>query len=176
VQVADSAALRRPTGAVRSAGLALLLWTAPWPVHAATIYRWIDDQGKTHYSEQVPQQYQQAARPLAPGAADPTPAQRQGAQARAALDKRRAAEIGRPASQPILAPTPAVAASAPPVKRPAHAPNADTSCETWARLYQESLDCFGPYRTTRGATRPEAFDHCTPVDEPASRCRQTLPD
>jgi hypothetical protein len=150
--------------------LALLPWTALAPVAAATVYRWVDDQGKTHYAETVPPQYQNTARPLAPAAAKPTEDQQRQAQERAARQKRQAAEIESAASKPAQAALPAMPASTPVVKRPAQVPTATTDCQTWARLYQESMDCFGPFRTVRGATREEAFSHCTPVDEPPSRC------
>ena len=55
-------------------------------------------------------------------------------------------------------------------------PDQDTDCETWQRLYFESIDCFGPYRTVRGGIKPEAFERCNEVPEPpVSRCRLRLP-
>lgn len=46
----------------------------------------------------------------------------------------------------------------------------DTDCETWRRLYRESEDCFGPYRTTRGGTKAEAFEKCNPIPSPELKC------
>jgi hypothetical protein len=63
-----------------------------------------------------------------------------------------------------------------PAKRPARVPDENTDCETWQRLYFESIDCFGPYRTVRGGIKPEAFERCNEVPEPpVSRCRIRLP-
>lgn len=151
--------------------LGLVLAGAAGAAGAGTVWRWTDDAGRTHYGETVPERYRDRARPLAADPAPPSDEQRREARERAARDKARAAAIAD--APPAAAPAPPPAAStAEGPRRPARAPDADTDCATWARLYQESLDCFGPYRTVRGATRPEAFERCTPVDEPPSRCRR----
>lgn len=63
-----------------------------------------------------------------------------------------------------------------PGKRPAQVPDERTDCDTWQRLYQESIDCFGPFRTARGGLKPEAFQACNVVQEPPpTRCRQRIP-
>lgn len=156
--------------------LAVLLSAAPVLAAEPTVFRWTDEQGKTHYAERVPEKYQKTAKPLPAGAAGPSEAQQRDALDRAASQKHRAADIEGAASKPRLPAPPSPAASTPPLKRPAQVPDNQTDCPTWARLYQESLDCFGPYRTARGATREEAFAHCTAVDAPPSRCRQRVPD
>jgi hypothetical protein len=33
-----------------------------------------------------------------------------------------------------------------------------------------SAVCFGPYRTTRGATKPEGFAHCNVISSPEIAC------
>lgn len=137
---------------------------------AATIYRWTDDDGRTHYGDVVPERYQHHAKPISPPATDPTSEQKRESLERAKKERNQAESIqkSREAVSPPVSPDQATTKS----KRPPQAPTPDTDCETWQRLYRESVDCFGPYRTVRGATRPEAFDVCTPVDEPPpSRCR-----
>jgi hypothetical protein len=153
---------------------AALLAAGPSAVAAGTIYRWTDDQGRTHYSEVVPEQYRATAKPVSPGSPGPTPEQLREAQARAARDKARAADIrgDAPSAPPASA---SAAASAPAARRPERVPDDRTDCDTWARLYKESIDCFGPFRTARGATREEAFAYCTPVSEPPTRCRKRVP-
>jgi hypothetical protein len=137
---------------------------------AATIYRWTDDKGKTHFSDVVPQKYQTSAKPVDLPPTPPTSEQQQQAIEQAAEDKARAAKSST-REQAHEAPVSAsVAAATPAAKRPPMAPTESTDCTTWRRLYQESLECFAPYRTTRGATKAEAFDRCTPVDEPPVRC------
>jgi hypothetical protein len=56
------------------------------------------------------------------------------------------------------------------IKRPAERIAEATDCPTRWRLYDESADCFGPYRTTRGATRVEGFDACNVIDSPEPVC------
>lgn len=149
----------------------LVVLGASCPVAAATVYRWVDDEGRTHYGEQVPERYRATARVIGVDSAEPTPQQQRDAAERARELQQRAEALraAGTASAPAAASRPA---SAPPAKRPPQAPAADTDCATWQRLYEESLACFAPFRTVRGRTRPEAFEVCTPVDEPpADRCR-----
>ncbi len=88
---------------------------------------------------------------------------------------RAAAAAGDQARSPASA-APAAPASRPVGKRPAQVPNDRTDCETWQRLYFESIECFGPYRTVRGGIKPEAFDRCNLVPEPRpDRCRLRSP-
>ena len=139
---------------------------------AATVYRWEDNQGMTHYSEIVPPQYQGVAKPV-DVPAEPTAEQRRAALERARKDKSRAAAIQTPPPQ-LPASTPAVAVP-PVVKRPAQLPTDKTDCETWQRLYFESMACFGPYNVVGGGVKPEAFDACNVVPEPPpDRCRMMI--
>ena len=153
-----------------------LLASATVNIDAAAVYRWVDDQGKVHYAEAVPQQYQGVAKLIGAPANEPSAGQHREAVERAQHDEAKAAEMAADrqrlrASAPIAA-----AASQPAGKRPAQAPNDQTDCETWQRLYLESMECFGPFRTVRGATRPEAFEVCNVVAEPPpARCRLLVP-
>ena len=56
------------------------------------------------------------------------------------------------------------------VKRPAEVVTEATACSTWWRICDESVECFGPYRTTRGALKAEAFDTCNVVASPEPEC------
>jgi len=143
---------------------------------AATVYRWVDDQGKVHYSEVVPERYRKTAKPIDATAGQPSAEQQREALERAQKERARAAAIAASKSRPpASAAAPEAPASRPAAKRPAQIPNDQTDCETWQRLYLESSDCFGPYRTVRGATKPEAFDVCNVVPEPPPRCRPRIP-
>ena len=145
-------------------------------VSGATVYRWVDDKGKIHYSEIVPQPYRGVAKPVDAPAGEPTSEQRREALERAQRDKASAAALETDRQRlPAKAPT-VSAATRPAGKRPAEIPNEQTDCETWQRLYRESSECFGHYRTVRGATKPEAFEVCNVVAEPpANRCRLLIP-
>jgi hypothetical protein len=160
--------------ALAAAGFAF--GAASWAL-ADVIYRWVDKQGKTHFSDTVPNEYKSVAKPLGNQAPVPSPAEQRQAMERVAEQKRQLTALGAPApGASAAASAPAGAAASPlllmaPIKRPTHAPNEDANCETWRRLYQESLDCFGPYTTVRGGITAEAFEACTLVKEPPSRCR-----
>jgi len=161
----------RPTVAV---GALWLLASAG--VLAATAYRWVDEQGKVHYSEVVPERYRSSARPVGAPATEPTPEQQREALERAQKEKARAAAITTDRGRLPASAATAPAAARPAAKRPSQMPDDQTDCETWQRLYMESIECFGPYRTVRGATKPEALDLCNVVPEPpASRCRASTP-
>jgi hypothetical protein len=56
------------------------------------------------------------------------------------------------------------------VKRPTEVVTDATDCATWWRIYDASVECFGPYRTTRGATKVEAFDKCNVIASPEPKC------
>lgn len=131
----------------------------------------MDKQGKTHFGDTVPNEYRDVARPVDIKVTATPPAELRRATEIAAREKARAAAADR-AAKPAVSSASASAAPPPPsiAKRPANAPTEVTDCATWRRLYLESLDCFGPFRTARGATREQAFEFCTPVTEPPQRC------
>ncbi len=140
---------------------------------SATVYRWEDEQGRIYYSETVPPQYQGVAKPV-DVPAEPTAEQRRAALERAQKDKAKAAAIQVLPPQ-LPASTPKTAAR-PIVKRPAQLPTDNTDCDTWQRLYEESMACFGPFNTVGGGMKQEAFDACNEVAEPpSSRCRALIP-
>jgi type II secretory pathway component GspD/PulD (secretin) len=166
-------------------GLAIGLATS---TQAATVYRWVDKQGKTHFGDTVPSEYKDVAKPVANKVTTPSAEAQQQARERAAEEKEKA----RAAQAPKASASAASAASAPnraanrtanrtadanppAQKRPPQAPTEDTPCATWWLMYQESLDCFGPYRTARGTTKAEGFERCTPVTEPPTRCGRNPP-
>jgi hypothetical protein len=162
--------------AIRAATLAAVLVAASSPA-GATVYRWVDEQGQVHYGEIVPPRFRDTARPVDLAAPAPDAAQQRSALERAARDQARAASAAADAGRAPVAPATAGSGSAgPPVhKRPARIPDPGTDCETWQRLYRESQDCFGPYRTVRRGIKPEAFEACNVVPELPSRCRPRLP-
>lgn len=150
-------------------GIAAVAMLLAMPALGA-IYRWVDDEGRVHFSDVVPEKYRSKAMLIDSPATGPSIEQQREAAERAAKENARAGEMARERESrqpPERAPASPASASA---KRPPAAPNESTDCETWRRLYRESLDCFAPYRTARGGTKAEAFEHCTPVLEPPIRC------
>jgi Domain of unknown function (DUF4124) len=139
--------------------------------NAGVIYRWVDKQGKTHFGDAVPSEYKAGAKTVDNKVTAPS-AEEQAAAIERAGQQREKAHAAPAPKPPPLAPARAPSAPASSVmpKRPPNAPNDDTDCDTWRRLYRESLDCFGPYRTAHGATKAEGFARCTSVTEPPARC------
>jgi len=141
------------------------------PAGAADIYRWVDENGKVHISDTVPEKYRKSAKRFDSGQFEVTPQERAAAEARAAADRERARTSAAVAAEK------AKAAAAQPAARPAAPkPPAETDCETAHRLYRESLDCFAPFINSRGATMGEAFKHCTSLPDPSSRCGPPKPE
>ncbi len=136
--------------------------------HAADIYRWVDDAGKTHLSDTVPPKYRARATRVDSAAYELTPAQRAIAEARArqAGGARPVPPASAPAPAATLGGAPAAAIGA--ASRPGA--NDASDCAGWQRRYTESQECFAQYKIVNGATRPEGFRQCTEVPDPASQC------
>jgi hypothetical protein len=48
---------------------------------------------------------------------------------------------------------------------------ADTGdCAAWQRRYAESQDCVAQYKLVNGGTKPEGYQKCSEVPDPASQC------
>lgn len=168
----------RALGAVRHA---LLLGAATMAVltqaHATPLCRWVDDTGRTHLSDAVPEKFRASATCTDSSVFEPRPEDRAAATKRAAADRERAriAEAERRAQEPTgatrLAGPAGPAASAPrAAKRPARVPDENTDCRTWWRLYDQSAECFGPWRNVNGSIKPEAFERCNLVQSPEPKC------
>lgn len=130
-------------------------------VQAGEIYRWVDENGKTHVSDVVPEKYKGSARLVSPGR-EPTPEERRAAEERARLDRERATQA-----------SPARAAQSAPPEPQAQA---ESDCERAHRLYKESQECFMPYRNANGSIRSEAFQRCAQVPDPSTRCGPVKPE
>lgn len=139
---------------------------------ATSICRWVDQTGRTQLAEVVPDKYKKVAVCTDSQQHELSAAQRRAAEQRVAQDRARArqAAVKPPAEGPSSSPRPAGSASSPDAKRPIEVVTDATDCPTWWRIYDESVECFGPYRTTRGATKAEAFDRCIVVPSPEPKC------
>lgn len=145
----------------------VILLVAPCILHAGNpIYRWVDEDGTVHYGDTVPERYEDSAtrkpelkeHPVI----DVTPTEKQMRARKRALDildVEPEAETTNP-TPPANANTPAPAISE---------NTADITCEEQWERYNASQACFAPYRLANGAIRPEAFDNCVSVPQPA-RC------
>jgi hypothetical protein len=136
---------------------------------AVVIYRWVDENGRTHVSDVVPEKYRKSATRIDSSRSEISPEQRQQAERAAARNKALAEEaVARRQSTPAIQPSAASRPSA--SKRPAQQVTDSTDCETWRSLYRESMECFAPFRTTNGATKAEAFEKCNPIPSPELKC------
>lgn len=133
---------------------------------AGDIYRWIDDQGRTHFSDVVPDRYRSKATRIDSKQFELSAAERAEVEARQAKErarqsaaKERAVVVGAPASVPA-------AASAPVVPR-----QFASECEKSWHDYRVSQECYAPFQRRQGGTRVEAYDICkAPVPNPSQRC------
>ena len=137
-----------------------------FPLYAADIYRWVDENGRTQISDIVPENYKKSATRIDSRQFELSAEQRREAEARAAEAKQRKARSDAVEAANSVAAAAAAAAES----GPRQATNQSTDCATLRRLYRESQECFAPYRTVNGATKAEAFEKCTPVADPVSKC------
>jgi hypothetical protein len=137
---------------------------------AVVIYRWVDENGRTHVSDVVPEKYRQSATRIDSARSEVSPEQRQQAERSAAKNKALAEEaaLRRQSMQTVQ---PSTAPSQPSTsKRPSRGVTDSTDCETWRSLYRESMECFAPFRTNNGSTKAEAFEKCNPIPSPEPKC------
>ncbi len=155
----------------RPTWLSVLLLFSLGSTQAGDIYRWVDEQGRTHVSDVVPERYQSRATRIDASQYELTPDQRRESAERAARERARAAEQPEPASADTQQSVAPAAPAAPRVvKRPVERVTESTDCATWWRLFHESEACFGPFRTVGGGIKPEAFDHCNEIPSPEPHC------
>jgi hypothetical protein len=157
---------------MHTALVALAIALLPPGLGAASICRWVDEAGRTQMADVVPDRYKNVARCTDAQKYELSPEQKRDAEQRAAdgQARARARADAAPAAAAPAAPNPSVAARPPGVRRPVEVVTDATDCPTWRRLFNESSDCFGPYRTARGGIKPEAFDHCNAVPDPELKC------
>jgi hypothetical protein len=145
--------------------------------HANEIYRWVDENGRTHFGDSVPAKYKKSATRVNARQLEPSDAQRRQAAERAALER---AAFERARARPAQEENARVPSRTIPPEQSAGAGqsgNANTlDCETAQRLYRESLACFDRFRTVSGAARAEAFEHCKVMLDPSPRCGPWKPE
>ena len=151
---------------------ALVLMLLATCAEATSVCRWVDERGRSQIAEVVPEKYKKAAICTDSRRYELSAEQRQAAERPVAEDMARARQAAAkpPANGASSAQRPAKAASHSGANRPTEVVTDATDCPTWWRIYDESVECFGPYRTTRGATKPEGFDKCNVVASPEPKC------
>jgi hypothetical protein len=149
--------------------LALLLALPPTllspAMGASLICRWVDEKGHTQIADVVPQKYASIATCTDSEQYELTAEQR-----RAAKRSKAGSGIAKPPKKTASgAIRPMDAASQPGAKRPSEVVTDATDCPAWWRIYDESSECFGPFKTQHGI-KPEAFDKCNEVPSPEPKC------
>ncbi len=153
------------------AGVALL---ASPNAFATPICVWLDDTGRTQYASVVPEHYKAVATCTDSQQYELSPDQQRAAEqvkaarediANALLEAAKLAAMSAAIPPPVVGTAPRAV-----TKRPAEVVTEATDCTTWWRLFDESAECFGPFRTTRGAIKVEAFDVCNAVPSPEPKC------
>jgi Domain of unknown function (DUF4124) len=140
------------------------------PAAAVDIYRWVDENGKVHVSDVVPERYKKTAKRIDSTQFEASGADRRAAEERAAADRTRGqASAANGAAATVTAPPPPSEQAAK-GKLPSQ-----TECEAAQRRYKESVDCFAPFTNTNGSTRAEAFAKCTSVPDPSLHCGPPKP-
>lgn len=128
----------------------------------AELFKWVDENGKTHYGDQVPERHQQKQQSLRIDRA-PSQADRDAANQR--IQKEKNAANAMKAQRDAKA-----AVGGRPSKTGADGPANETACQKEWRLFLDSKTCFEPYRTATGGIRAEAYQHCKEMTEPKSIC------
>ena len=118
--------------------LPILMLVAALPAQAE-IFKWIDESGRTHFGEVVPDKYQKSATSLAP---QPT-------------NTIEGANLRGPGIKPT-----ATAPATPPE------PSAADKCLAEQERYRKSQDCLAAHRNANGSFRPEVLQNCEDVPKP----------
>jgi Domain of unknown function (DUF4124) len=137
--------------------LLALLCSLPPAARAADVYRWVDEAGKTHYGDIVPDKYKQTAKKVGVQDTETSEAQRRETADRVGREKAKQESLqqereGRAGPEQSASPPPAA--------------QAGSECEEQMKKYLASQECFAPYRLANGAIKPEAFDKCQAVSQP----------
>jgi hypothetical protein len=149
--------------------LSILFLALPFCVQAADLYRWVDEDGKTHFSDIVPEKYKKSAKRYDSGQYKVNEADRKAAQERA----RQVAEhpVNKTAPQETAQDKQSISMDAPAKqqKKPVN-PN---DCNALRQQYAESQACFSTFRNANGSVRGEAFERCVDVPDPSIKCGAT---
>ena len=134
--------------------------------HAVPMYSWVDEQGRTHISDTVPDQYRKSARRVESTRFNVSEKQRRDATARMAV------LAGAAASRPAGA-TNAPGLSGPAFASPrlaaASAPAAN-DCAALVQRFREAQDCFQSAPRNQNGTVNAAKANCPEIVDPSPQC------
>lgn len=127
--------------------LPALLLLAVLPAHAE-IFKWVDENGRTHFGEVVPDKYRKAATSMSPQPLNTIQGSALRGPGRANGDEGH---------------TPTDAGERPAVPAPQSAAD---QCRARQERYRKSQECFARYRNANGSLRAEATQNCEDIPQP----------
>lgn len=129
--------------------LPALLLLAVLPAQAE-IYKWVDEKGRTHFGEVVPDKYQKSSTSLSPQPMNTIQGSALRGPARQGSDPTGAGTSAAPEANPA---TPARQSAA-------------EQCRAQQERFRKSQECFARYRNANGSVRPEATQNCEDIPQP----------
>lgn len=137
------------------------------PCAAVEIFQWVDEAGKTHMSDVVPDKYKATAKRFNSRKYELSDAERKNEEARVAKEKRR---IEHPKIESVEPPD---VDTAPETASLPLAPMPQTTCTQKWDAYYRSQECFAKFMIRFGEgslLKPEAYAACQNVESPAMVC------
>jgi hypothetical protein len=150
--------------------LSIICCALPLVAHATDIYRWVDDQGRTHFTDVVPERYKSVATKIDSRSFEPSEGARTEAAAGVARERSQAEFEAAQRARSQAAKTAAPPSSTSSASQPPRIASGETECDRLWRAYRESEECFAPYMRRRGGTRVEAYQQCQQLPSPAQQC------
>lgn len=126
---------------------ALLLLLAAAPAQAE-IFKWVDEKGRTHFGETLPEKYRKSATTLTP-------------QPLNTINGNTLRGPGGSDDDRSAAPAESPPADVPPVQ------SEKELCEARHLKFQQSQECFARYRNANGSLKVEASQNCENVEQPS---------
>lgn len=135
---------------------------------AQEIYRWVDDSGRVHISDTVPEQYKSSAKRYDARQFERTEEQKR----RAEVNSQRVANVLRSApARPTLANPDAMDPATAGLPQDAPVLDPETAdCDALHQQFKQAQECFTPFRTRDGIRGGEAFQKCQDIPSPPARC------
>lgn len=127
--------------------------------YGAGIYKWVDEKGIVHYGDTVPDKYKATAT-AEPELID-TPSAKEEAEAIREREKARAVMEREPLTE-----EPASDTSSDTAELDDDENSRKAACQEQWKKYNESLECFAPYRNATGGVKAEAYNYCIEVTKP----------
>jgi hypothetical protein len=130
----------------------------------------VDEAGKVHYGDTVPDKYKSVAKAVALRDAQVSEQDLRAAQERANREKGKVMELRSAREAAALTPPPVavIQPSAP------DAPKTDSCYAQW-QVYLDSAACFAPFQNRRGGMKP-GFEICGPSVQEPQHCGGPPPD